>query len=75
MNELAKELRDRSQSLTPRRDALGLRAADEIERLEARIAELEAKLKTQLPPFQQGGVSTEPPVPMLKRRGRPPKAR
>lgn len=75
MNEIAEQLRDRNAALMPRRDALGIRAADEIDRLEARIAELEARLAKQGPPISQGGVSTEPPVPMLKRRGRPPKAR
>ena len=74
MSELPKMLRDRSDSYAPRRDALGLRAADEIEQLEARIAELEAQLKTKGPPDLIGGVATEP-IPMLKRRGRPPKVR
>ena len=35
MNEIAQALRDRSKALAPRYDALGLRAADEIERLAA----------------------------------------
>ena len=69
MNEIATMLRERSRALAPRYDALGLRAADEIERLEAEVA----CLKSQRPPFAQGGVSTDP-IP-LKRRGRPPKAR
>jgi hypothetical protein len=64
MNPIAKELRERSQAMAPRRDALGLRAADEIERLEAEVL----RLKYPLPP------PPEDPIP-LKRRGRPPKAR
>ena len=64
MSTIAKELRDRSQALAPRYDALGLRAADEIDRLEAEVA----RLKPFEPPF------ANEPIP-LKRRGRPPKAR
>jgi hypothetical protein len=64
MNPIAKELRERSQALHPRYDALGLRAADEIERLEAEVL----RLKYPLPPV------ADEPIP-LKRRGRPPKAR
>lgn len=65
MNEIAQALRERSQSMTPRRDALGLRAADEIDRLEAELA---SRHSPAAPVFD-----TEP-IP-LKRRGRPPKAR
>ena len=64
MNPIAQELRDRSRALAPRYDALGLRAADEIERLEAEVL----RLKYPMPP-------TAPEVIPLKRRGRPPKAR
>jgi hypothetical protein len=64
MNEIAIALRDRSRALAPRYDALGLRAADEIDRLEAEVA----RLKPFEPPF------ANEPIP-LKRRGRPPKAR
>jgi hypothetical protein len=65
MNEIAQALRDRSRALAPRYDALGLRAADEIERLEAELAK---RHSPSAPTFD-----TEP-IP-LKRRGRPPKAR
>lgn len=58
MNEIAQMLRERSKSMAPRYDALGLRAADEIDRLEAELIR-----------------RPEPPVPLLKRRGRPPKVR
>jgi hypothetical protein len=50
--------------MAPRYDALGLRAADEIDRLEKLVRQ-----QTFI-----GGVATDP-VPMLKRRGRPPKNR
>jgi len=63
MNEIATELRDRSRALAPRYDALGLRAADEIDRLEAEVA----RLKPLVPPPAA--------VPIPLRRGRPPKAR
>lgn len=62
MNEIAQMLRDRSRMMAPRYDALGLRAADEIERLEAELAN---RHSPAVPNF-----STEP-IP-LKRRGRPP---
>jgi hypothetical protein len=64
MNSIAQELRDRSRALAPRYDALGLRAADEIERLEAEVL----RLKYPMPPIA-------PEIVPLKRRGRPPKAR
>ena len=65
MNEIARMLRDRSQAMAPRYDALGLRAADEIDRLEAELA------KRHSAPMPT--IGTEP-IP-LKRRGRPPKTR
>ncbi len=64
MNEIAEALRARSRAMAPRYDALGLRAADEIDRLEKLVRQ-----QTFI-----GGVATDP-VPMLKRRGRPPKNR
>jgi hypothetical protein len=64
MNEIATMLRDRSRAMAPRYDALGLRAADEIDRLEAEVL----RLKYPMPPAASDVIP-------LKRRGRPPKAR
>lgn len=72
MNELARMLRERSRSMAPRWDALGLRAADEIDRLEAELAACR-HVKIGIAPI--AGVVAEPTVPLLKRRGRPPKVR
>ena len=63
MNEIATMLRDRSRARAPLYDALDLRAADEIDRLEAELT----RLKPLVPP------PAAAPIPL--RRGRPPKAR
>lgn len=60
MNEIAQALRDRSRALAPRYDALGERAADEIERLEAELA--------KRPLYDE-------PIPLKRGPGRPPKTR